>query len=227
MVEGSLGAASAFSDSLQRTLSSLSLCSDDVSQVVALQAAAGGGPSHAALLAATAAASWPVSLSPSPDALALLGSSLGAGLHSMLLPGAATVQAAVQAAAMQHQLHMLQQVRCGTGLPGLMDGCCVAAWGMRCMQGPRRQPHAPIQRARRASQPAPAVPSAPDCRVPTRPPPRCVQTDASSLLPRADPAALFAATTGRQPLLPLSLNLGTLTYGQATAMAPSCYGLGL
>jgi hypothetical protein len=49
-------------DSLQRTLSTLSLTSEDMTQAIAFQHTGGVGiPSHAALLAATAAANWPVS----------------------------------------------------------------------------------------------------------------------------------------------------------------------
>ena len=88
-------------------------------QVAALQHVTSGMPAHAALLAATAAAHWPMHVS-RPDALAFAAGGgagqLAAGLHTMLLPDQAAVQAAVQAAAMQHQLALMQV--CGLGACG-------------------------------------------------------------------------------------------------------------
>lgn len=80
-------------------------------QLVAFQHVAGGAglPGHSALLAASAAAGgWPLQ---QQEALALAAAGagpLGAGLQSMLLPDAAAVQAAVHAAAVQHQLAVMQ-----------------------------------------------------------------------------------------------------------------------
>lgn len=166
------------------------------------QHVAGGMPSHAALLAATAAASWP--LSNSPEALSLLSSSpapLAAGLQSMLLPDP-TMHAAVQAAAMQHQLALLQVRR------QHRDAClcsCRRRWrtGLACMLLTSCTWH-------------PLLPT-------------LQAGDASGLLSAsAAPSSLLAAAAGvRQPLLPLSLNLGHHNYHQAPAVAPSCYGLGM
>lgn len=80
-----------------------------LSQVSALQhATASGLRSHAALLAATAAAGgWPMQT----DTLALAvqcAGPLASGFHSMLLPDTAAMQAAVHAASVQQQLAMLQ-----------------------------------------------------------------------------------------------------------------------
>jgi hypothetical protein len=79
---------------LQRNMSSLSLPSDDMAQSVLHQVPAG---------------SWP------PVAHDHLGALLAAGkaplagsLHGMVLPDAATLHAAVQAATLQHRLAMLQ-----------------------------------------------------------------------------------------------------------------------
>lgn len=108
VLESSLSASLASESSLlQRTLSSLSLSSDDVGgQVAALQH---GGrhpvpPHHAALLAASAAG-WPLAGDASLQAL-LAGAQAGplaAGLHSMLVTDAA--MAAVLA---QHQLALMR-----------------------------------------------------------------------------------------------------------------------
>lgn len=80
-------------------------------QMAALQHVASGGmPSHAALLAATAAATWPMP-APGGDPLGLLGGGAGhlaPGLQSMLLQDPVALRAAVQAAAMQHQLAAMQ-----------------------------------------------------------------------------------------------------------------------
>jgi hypothetical protein len=108
VLESSLSASLASESSLlQRTLSSLSLSSDDVGgQVAALQH--GGrhpvAPHHAALLAASAAG-WPLAGDASLQAL-LAGAQAGplaAGLHSMLVTDAA--MAAVLA---QHQLALMR-----------------------------------------------------------------------------------------------------------------------
>lgn len=165
-------------------------------------------------------------MSTSPDALALLSGSsspLASSLPGMLLPDAATVQAAVQAAAMQHQLSMMQ-VRCARCRPAFLacHGACCAALPSCCSA-----------RADPACRPKLVGPR---CRFPD---PACrphirrsrLQADTTSLLTAAsaDPASLLAAATGvRQPLLPLSLNLGHQHYHHAPpAAAPSCYSLGL
>lgn len=59
--------------------------------------------------------------------------------------------------------------------------------------------------------------------------PSSFQAGGSSLLTAsADPASLLAAATGvRQPLLPLSLNLGHQHYSAAPPAQASCYSLGL
>lgn len=82
-------------------------------------------PAHAALLAASAAAHWPLQGEALGAILAGAGgcAPLAAGLHSMLLPDASAVQAAVQAAAAQHQLAMLQV----GAAPGRAPACLHAA----------------------------------------------------------------------------------------------------
>lgn len=77
-------------------------------------AAGGVQPTQAALLAA---AGWGAPQAHDPLGL-LGGGSLAAGFRGMMLPDHAAVQAAVQAAALQHQLASLMQVcgwrwRCG------------------------------------------------------------------------------------------------------------------
>ncbi|KAL4434427.1 hypothetical protein ABPG75_000868 [Micractinium tetrahymenae] len=142
VLEGSLAASLATSDSLSlhRTLSSLSLSSENMSQMVALQhATASGLPSHAALLAATAAAGgWPLQQA---DALTLAAQGAGplaAGLHSMLLPNAAALQAAVQAAAMQQQLAMLHATDTSSLLGAVADS---SAAGYMAEAGVRQPLH--------------------------------------------------------------------------------------
>ncbi|KAL4860234.1 Zinc finger CCCH domain-containing protein 66 [Chlorella vulgaris] len=88
---------------LQRNMSSLSLPSDDMAQSVLHQVPAG---------------SWP------PVAHDHLGALLAAGkaplagsLHGVVLPDAATLHAAVQAATLQHRLAMLQAVDAASLLP--------------------------------------------------------------------------------------------------------------
>lgn len=87
---------------------------------MALQHAASNSlPSTAALLAATSG--WPMQQAEAL-ALAVQGAGpLAAGFHSMLLPDAATVQAAVQAASMQQQLALLQATADTTRLLGAAD----------------------------------------------------------------------------------------------------------
>lgn len=68
-------------------------------------------------------------MSSSPEAIALLSGSaspLASSLPNVLLPDAAAVQAAVQAAAVQHHLSMFHQVGslCCTTTSALLLHCC-------------------------------------------------------------------------------------------------------
>lgn len=116
---------------LQRNMSSLSLPSDDMAQSVLHQVPAG---------------SWP------PVAHDHLGALLAAGkaplagsLHGMVLPDAATLHAAVQAATLQHRLAMLQVRSWLAGLPAggcAPTHCAAGALGQLFLTLPcRRAPH--------------------------------------------------------------------------------------
>lgn len=167
-------------------------------------------------------------MSSSPEAIALLSGStspLASSLPSVLLPDAAAVQAAVQAAAVQHQLSMFHQV--GARVHVLHHYHCAAAL-LAAGQCPLPQqrcnviPPACIQTPK-------GLRASPHTTLLCSPP--APQAGGSSLLTAAsaDPASLLAAAAGvRQPLLPLSLNLAHQHYSAAPPAAPaSCYSLGL
>lgn len=208
---------------LGRTLSALSLgaSEDSLGAMLSLQQAA---------VTSNMATSWPLpsawSSLPAQQAhhdsaaLALLGSATASGIgatqpqhDAAMLAVLGHIQQQQQQMAAQRQLACLMQVRQG------MRG------SLQAVQRAGRRPVAcPSCRCPLFAGPLTRRPSWP-------PAPRCLQADPSALLTPADQAALLAASAGaRQPLLPLSLNLGQQGYpgaGAHTATAGCRSGLRL